>query len=84
MKCIRNIKTNEVTRVSNERAEEAIKKGGFVFVQKIEWKQSIGTTWNKNNVPANPMSNKKIANKAARYMTPPKANSRRSKERGNR
>jgi hypothetical protein len=84
MKCICNTKTNEVTRVSNERAEEAIKKGGFVFVQKIEWKNAIGTSWNKNNVPANPMSNKKVANKAARYMTPPKANSRGSKERGNR
>ena len=84
MKCIRNIKTNEVARVPNERAEESVKKGGFIFVQKIEWKNSPNTTWSKNSVPANPMSNKKIANKAARYMTPPKANSRRSKEHGNR
>lgn len=79
MKCIKNIKTNIVTRVSNERADELVNKKEFVFVQKIEWKNTEGTTWKKNAVPANPTSQKKIANAQARFQTPPKSNSRRSR-----
>ena len=60
MKCILNNKTQEVKRVSNENADRAVKEGkGWRFISKKVWKEDPQTSWNKNNVPANPINEKK-------------------------
>jgi hypothetical protein len=84
MKCIKDIITGEVKRVPNHSATILVNKGTWKFVQKIEWKAAPGTNHAPISTPANPMSEKKISNHAARINTPPRSNSRRSKEGGKR
>ena len=38
MKCIRNIKTEQVERVKDQKAEEAVASGLWKFVPKSLWK----------------------------------------------
>ena len=59
MKCVQNITTKEVRRVSEDRALELFAKGTWKFVPKSMWKEDPHTTWMKNNVPDNPMSDSK-------------------------
>jgi len=38
MKCVRNMTTSEVKRVSNEQAERLVAKSDYKYVPKKEWK----------------------------------------------
>lgn len=38
MKCVKDIKTGKVRRVSNERAEEMVKTGTHTYSSKGAWK----------------------------------------------
>jgi len=78
MKCIKNILTGEVKRVTNENAQKQVSNGLCVYIQKIEWKAAPGTSHNPSKTAPNEMSQKKIANRAARVNAPRKPGSRRS------
>lgn len=41
MKCIRNLKTNEVTRVTDSIADNAVDSGSHVYVPKSIWKSEV-------------------------------------------
>ena len=72
MKCIKNIITGEVKRVSDDRAMESLTKSWF-FVPKSEWKQSANTTWRKNADVDQPMSqSKKRRQEMKEYRPDPK------------
>ena len=38
MKCIKNIENGKVSRVSNDEAVKTVKKGGWRYIPKSEWK----------------------------------------------
>lgn len=78
MKCIKNIITGEIKRTTNENAEKQVRTGAFIFVKKVDWKAAPGTSHNPSKTAPNEMSQKKIANLAARINTPRKSGSRRS------
>jgi hypothetical protein len=40
MKCVKSIETKEINRVSNEKAEQLVMKGSYVFCSKKEWKDA--------------------------------------------
>ena len=40
MKCIKNITTNEIKRVSNEIATASVESGKFSFIPKKDWKET--------------------------------------------
>ena len=57
MKCVKNA-SNEVRRVSEDRAKELVTKG-WAYVPKSEWKAAPDTSWVKNVTPPNPEGFKK-------------------------
>jgi hypothetical protein len=38
MKCVKNVHTNEIRRVSDEQANRLVMSGGHYFTPKSEWK----------------------------------------------
>ncbi len=38
MKCVKSI-SGEVKRISNQKAEELVLKGTYIYVNKAEWKE---------------------------------------------
>jgi len=38
MKCIKNVKTGEITRHRDEFAREMVETGNYVYCSKMEWK----------------------------------------------
>jgi hypothetical protein len=38
MKCVKNVHTNEIKRVSDEQANRLVMSGGHYFTPKSEWK----------------------------------------------
>jgi hypothetical protein len=65
MKCVRNTNTNEVRRVSEDRAIELTKQG-WNFCPKSLWKELPNTTWVQAVNPPNPMSQAKVRRKELR------------------
>lgn len=41
MKCIKNEKTGQIKRVSNEFAGVKVDNGGWVYIGKSEWKEKV-------------------------------------------
>lgn len=58
MKCLQNTTTQEIRRVSEDRALELTQKG-WAFAPKNAWKSAPGTSWVKNSTLDNPMSDRK-------------------------
>jgi hypothetical protein len=65
MKCVHNTNTNEVRRVSEDRAIELTKQG-WNFCPKSLWKEFPNTTWVQAVNPPNPMSQAKVRRKELR------------------
>lgn len=40
-KCIQNIKTDEVKRISNDRAKELVKKGNWKYISKSDYQRRV-------------------------------------------
>ena len=41
MKCIKDIKTDQITRVNDQVAETKVKEGTAIYVSKQEWKDKV-------------------------------------------
>lgn len=41
MKCVKNIKTNKISRLSDELAEKFVKKQTHKYVPKEQWKKEV-------------------------------------------
>lgn len=65
MKCVKN--GDEVRRVSEDRANELVKKG-WQFCPKSLWKELPNTTWVKAANAPNPMSQAKVRRKELRAL----------------
>lgn len=40
MKCVRNVKTEEIVRVENDRAAALVASGKWKYASKLDWKES--------------------------------------------
>ena len=66
MKCIKDIKTDQITRVSDRVAEDKVRGGTAVYVNKQEWKDKVRDVKKDSGSKSNKKSKKAGKRKASK------------------